>query len=212
MVPAYSVDASANSVTYRGLMAEALLGPISLDRDRPCPGAAWTAEANLSLSSSFATDMWGRADAGDWLITAMAAKSQRRLREMIKGHQVAAPVAGNLAPQLVQPSLETSESLAEEPTQQTDGEEEAFLSIAVAFHAFPRVKSIYVQKFRSDIQVFTVLAIQAYDDGLMDQLLDREWQIRQVHSQLFFDFAYPIGSEAGTPDFIHPAARCIFVR
>ena len=91
-------------------------------------------------------------------------------------------------------------------------QERAFLSVAVAFSALKSVKSVYVLRFRKDIQVFVLTAIERYDDALMDLLLEREWAIRTQYPDLFFDFTYPPGGGGALPDFIHPRARCIFSR
>ncbi|MDY6833449.1 MAG: hypothetical protein SVY53_01435 [Chloroflexota bacterium] len=91
-------------------------------------------------------------------------------------------------------------------------EQESLLDIAISFDKIDKVRAIYVQKYRSEMQVQILLALDHYDDDLMDALLDVEYDIRKQHVKVVFEFLYhPVGRVA-TDDFIHPQARCIYTK
>ena len=89
-------------------------------------------------------------------------------------------------------------------------EQEAYLSIAAAFGEIEEVQSIYVQKYRDEIQIFVLLSINQYNFDLMDKLLDLEYNIRKKYSEIVFEFFYPPMGTSEKKDFIHPQAICIY--
>ena len=91
-------------------------------------------------------------------------------------------------------------------------EQEALLSIAREFSKVEKVKSIYVQKYREELQVHTPLSITQYDSDLMDTLLDIEYDIRKRYPEIVFEFFYSPAGISDKKDFIHPQAQCIYAR
>lgn len=89
-------------------------------------------------------------------------------------------------------------------------EETALYIIANSLSKYDKVKSIYVQRYRSELQVFVLLSIAEYDGELMDILLDAEYDIRKKFSELTFSFFYPPAGIVEREDFVHPNARCIY--
>ncbi len=91
-------------------------------------------------------------------------------------------------------------------------EQEALLSIRNKFSKIEKVKSIYVQKFREEIQIYILLSIEKYDGELMDRLLDIEYEIRKMYPEIVFEFFYPPVGVVDKKDFIHPSAQCIYTK
>jgi len=89
-------------------------------------------------------------------------------------------------------------------------EHEALLNVAMEFSEVEKVKSIYFQRYREEIQVYVLLSISRYDGDLMDILLDREYDIRKRFPELVFEFFYPPADISDKKDFIHPQAQCIY--
>lgn len=90
-------------------------------------------------------------------------------------------------------------------------EQEALLSITREFSRAEKVKSIYVQKYREELQVQILLSITQYDSDLMDTLLDIEYDIRKKYPEILFEFFYPPAGIQDKKDFIHPLAQCIYM-
>jgi hypothetical protein len=91
--------------------------------------------------------------------------------------------------------------------------EQLALSIIVQkFRKIEKVKSIYVQRYREELQIFVLLLGNKYDANLMDDLLDIEYEIRKMFPDIVFQFFYPPASISEKEDFIHPQAKCIYMR
>jgi hypothetical protein len=90
-------------------------------------------------------------------------------------------------------------------------EHEALLNIAMEFSKVEKVKSIYFQRYREEIQVHILLSITQYETDLMDSLLDIEYDLRKKYPELVFEFFYPPAGISAKKDFIHPKAQCIYV-
>jgi hypothetical protein len=88
----------------------------------------------------------------------------------------------------------------------------ALYEIAKKFRRVKEVKSIYVQKYGEELQIFVLVSVEKYDDDLMDKLLDMEYDIRKRFPELVFEFFYPPANVSEKKDFIHPQAECIFSR
>ena len=86
------------------------------------------------------------------------------------------------------------------------------LIIEQEYSRYEKVKSIYVQKYRAELQVQVLLSIDEYNDELMENLLDIEYDIRKRFSCLTFTFLYPPVGNVEREDIMHPEARCIFSR
>jgi len=89
---------------------------------------------------------------------------------------------------------------------------ESLFSIVRKFSEVKKVKSIYVQKYREEIQVFVLLSITQYNSDLMDTLLDIEYDVRKTYPNLVFEFFYPPAGISNKEDFIHPQSQCIYAR
>jgi len=89
-------------------------------------------------------------------------------------------------------------------------EQEAFLAIVSKFSQIEKVHSIYVQKYREELQIQILLSITQYDNDLMDGLLDIEYDIRKRYPEIVFEFFYPPAGISEKKDFIHPSAYCIY--
>ncbi len=107
--------------------------------------------------------------------------------------------------EIIRPWLEKEE----EPQ---DVEQKAFLTIATEFSQIEKVQSIYVQKYREELQIQTLLSITQYDDDLMDALLDIEYDIRKGYPEIVFEFFYPPVGISEKKDIIHPEAMCVYSR
>ncbi|MEM3793543.1 MAG: hypothetical protein QXS76_01405 [Candidatus Bathyarchaeia archaeon] len=86
------------------------------------------------------------------------------------------------------------------------------LDVSATFCRVPEVRAIYFQQYMGEIQFFVLLSIDRYDSQLMDRLIELEYGIRLKYSQTVFEFFYPPAGSSPDRDFIHPAARCIFMR
>lgn len=91
-------------------------------------------------------------------------------------------------------------------------EQEVLFSIVRNFSKVEKVKSIYVQRYREEIQIYVLLFISQYDSDLMDILLDIEYSIRKKYPEIVFEFFYPPVGISDKKDFIHPQAQCIYAR
>ncbi len=107
---------------------------------------------------------------------------------------------------------ETLEEEREEEQEREHIEESALFCIADKYSKYEKVKSIYVQKYRAEIQFHVLLGITEYDDDLMEDLLDTEYDIRKEFDYLSFTFLYPPVAFVDRKDIVHPEARCIFSR
>jgi len=74
------------------------------------------------------------------------------------------------------------------------------------------VKSIYVQRYREELQLFVLLLEDKYDFDLRDKLLDIEYEIRKMFPDIVFQFFYLPASISEKEDFIHPQAECIYMK
>jgi hypothetical protein len=101
-------------------------------------------------------------------------------------------------------------SLVKKEHSPKEMEHEALLNLAMEFSKVEKVKSIYFQRYREEIQVYVLLSISRYDSDLMDILLDREYDIRKRFPELVFEFFYPPADISDKKDFIHPQAQCIY--
>jgi hypothetical protein len=98
-------------------------------------------------------------------------------------------------------------------TEETQNREERMLLEMVAlFMREPHVGSIYIQRHRKTLEVFVLLTISKYDIGVLDNLLDVEYDVREKNPDVFLDFTYPLGGQPHRSDFIHPEALCVFSR
>jgi hypothetical protein len=93
-----------------------------------------------------------------------------------------------------------------------DLERLALYEIAKKFRRVKEVKSIYVQRYGEELQIFVLVSVEKYNDDLMDKLLDMEYDIRKMFPELVFEFFYPPARVSEKKDFIHPQAECIFSR
>jgi hypothetical protein len=89
-------------------------------------------------------------------------------------------------------------------------EQQALFYIVHKFSKIERVKSIYVQRYRRELQIFVLLLVDKYDADLMDKLLDIEYEIRKMFPDIVFQFFYPPAGISEKKDFIHPQAECIY--
>lgn len=80
------------------------------------------------------------------------------------------------------------------------------------FSKVEKVKSIYVQRYRKELQILILLSISHYDFALMDTLLDIEYDIRKRYPKIVFEFFYPPVGVLHEEDFIHPQAQCIYAK
>jgi hypothetical protein len=90
-------------------------------------------------------------------------------------------------------------------------EQLALYIIVQKFKKIEKVKSIYVQRYREELQIFVLLLEDKYDANLMDDLLDIEYEIRKMFPDIVFQFFYPPASISEKKDFIHPQAECIYI-
>ena len=91
-------------------------------------------------------------------------------------------------------------------------EQEVLLAIVSKFSQIEKVRSIYVQKYRQELQIFILLAVSTYDYELTYNLLDIEYDIRKKYSDIYFEFFYPPVGISDKEDFIHPRAYCVYSR
>jgi len=79
--------------------------------------------------------------------------------------------------------------------QATESEQGAFKDIIQKFGKLSKVRTIYVQRFRQEIQVSVVLSLEKYDGKLMNSFFDLEYDIKSKHPNLILEFFYPPGTE-----------------
>jgi hypothetical protein len=89
--------------------------------------------------------------------------------------------------------------------------QQALFLIVEKFSKIKKVKSIYVQRYREELQIFVLLFGDKYDADLMDKLLDIEYEIRKMFPDIVFQFFYPPAGISEKKDFIHPQAECIYM-
>jgi len=89
--------------------------------------------------------------------------------------------------------------------------QQALFLIVEKFSKIKKVKSIYVQRYRGELQIFVLLFGDKYDADLMDKLLDIEYEIRKMFPDIVFQFFYPPAGISEKKDFIHPQAECIYM-
>lgn len=102
--------------------------------------------------------------------------------------------------------------LTEKDKEPWEVEQEAFFAIAREFSQIEKVQSIYVQKYREEVQIQILLSVTQYDNELMDNLLDIEYDIRKRYTEIVFEFFYPPAGISDKKDFVHPQAYCIYSR
>lgn len=83
--------------------------------------------------------------------------------------------------------------------------------IIVHFGEIEKVKSIYFQKYRDEIQLYILINSPHYDYELMDNLFEIEYKIRKKYPDIIFQFIYP-PAEITKDDFVHPQAQCIYTK
>jgi hypothetical protein len=91
-------------------------------------------------------------------------------------------------------------------------EQLALYTISQNFKKIEKVKSIYVQRYREELQLFVLLLEDKYDFDLRDKLLDIEYEIRKMFPDIVFQFFYLPASISEKEDFIHPQAECIYMK
>lgn len=91
-------------------------------------------------------------------------------------------------------------------------EQEALFNIVSNFSEVEKVKSIYIQRYREEVQIQILLSVTQYDSDLMDTLLDIEYDIRKKYPEIVFEFFYPPAGISDKKDFIHPQAQCMYAR
>jgi len=148
------------------------------------------------------------------LICSLLPKIFRYPREEEKTYPLEIPT-GFYIPSTIIPVVEKEKSSQEL-------EQEALFFISEKFSKIEKVKSIYVQRYREELQIQVLLSTNQYEDDLMDTLLDIEYDIRKMFPEIVFEFFYPpagLPAEASAQvgisekkDFIHPQAECIYMR
>jgi hypothetical protein len=92
-------------------------------------------------------------------------------------------------------------------------QDELETEITKRFRRFDAVRAVYVQRSMTDLLVVIVLSVPTWDDALMDNLLDEEYEIRQRWSDRALRFFYPpCGQSEEGGLAIHPSARRLFER
>lgn len=109
-------------------------------------------------------------------------------------------------------SIVTIESLLGIEYESHESEQRALFDIFMNFRNIEKIKSIYVQKYREELQIYSLLSITQHDRKLMHLLFDIEYDIRKKYSEIVFQFFYPPAGISEKEDFIHPQARCIYAR
>lgn len=87
-----------------------------------------------------------------------------------------------------------------------------FNKIAREFGRNERVKSLYIQRYRKELQILIFLSINHYDFDLMDTLLEIEYDIREKYPKTIFEFFYPPVGISHGENLIHPQAQCLYER
>jgi hypothetical protein len=62
--------------------------------------------------------------------------------------------------------------------------------VACRFKQIPKVATIYLEKSPAELVFFCFLDHDQYDDHMMDQLLDLEWELRKDFPDQIFDIHY----------------------
>jgi hypothetical protein len=107
--------------------------------------------------------------------------------------------------------LLTIKPLFEQEQKPEELKQQALSLIVRKFSKIKKVKSIYVQRYRGELQIFVLLLGNRYDADLMDHLLDIEYEIRKMFPDIVFQFFYPPAGISEKKDFIHPQAECIYM-
>lgn len=87
--------------------------------------------------------------------------------------------------------------------------QEALKDIVYKFGGLSKVRTIYVQRFRQEIQVNVVLSLEKYDGKLMNSFFDLEYDIKSKHPNLILEFFYPPVTE-NQDHFSPPYAEIIY--
>ena len=75
--------------------------------------------------------------------------------------------------------------------EEIDSDEDILKEIIAQYNKFEKVQSIVRHHdYEAQITIRVYLSIDQYDDKLMDQLLDCEWDIRKKFFNIIFDFLY----------------------
>lgn len=88
----------------------------------------------------------------------------------------------------------------------------AQLLITAALADLEEVTAIYVQAYREELQVTVLLGIATYDDELMEELLDREYDAQKAVPSPVLSFSYIPKVYENRRDIVHPGARLIYER
>ncbi len=91
-------------------------------------------------------------------------------------------------------------------------EREVKWAIIEKFKNIEKVTAIYIQEYRRELQVIILLGIEEYDDELMDDLLDLEYDLHQEFHDPALSFSYIPRIYANRHDVVHPKALLIFER
>lgn len=91
-------------------------------------------------------------------------------------------------------------------------EKEIKWAIVEKFKNIEKVAAIYIQEYRRELQVIVLLGIEVYDDELMDDLLDLEYDLHQEFYDPILSFSYIPRIYANRHDVVHPKALLIFER
>ncbi len=91
-------------------------------------------------------------------------------------------------------------------------EREVKWAIVEKFRNIEKVTAIYIQEYRRELQVIILLGIEEYDDELMDDLLDLEYDLHQEFHDPILSFSYIPRIYANRRDVVHPKALLIFER
>ena len=86
------------------------------------------------------------------------------------------------------------------------------LDVVSNFKRFEKVSAIYTQKYRSELQVTIFLNIEQYDNNLMHEMFDLEYDLHTQHPESIVSFSYIPGVYKNRRDVVHHAAKLIFER
>jgi len=121
------------------------------------------------------------------------------------------PVEEQKSEQFIYSWLLTIKPLFEQEQKLQELEQRALFIMTIKLSKIEKVKSIYVQRYRGELQIQVLLSIDRYDGELMDTLLDIEYDIRKMFPDIVFQFFYPPAGISEKKDFIHPQAECIYM-
>jgi hypothetical protein len=69
-------------------------------------------------------------------------------------------------------------------------EERVFFDIVRKFSEIKEVESIFIRKYRREVNVFVVVIEDSYNFDLRDKLLDVEYELRKKFFDVVFQFFY----------------------